>query len=115
LPIGSYVMETVEHRELCESRGSRTVLGEPGGETPPGHSTFASIGLLCRRVCSTPRKLPTCCAAEKTSVRARSRSYDLATATLAIRRSIKSAPQANGLVSTILSSMALICSAMYLE
>ena len=38
LPIGSYVMETAEHREPCESRGSRTVLGEPGGESPPGHS-----------------------------------------------------------------------------
>ena len=27
---------TVEHREPCESRGSRTVLGAPGGEIPPG-------------------------------------------------------------------------------
>ncbi len=33
---------TVEHREPCESRGSRTVLGAPGGEIPPGDSTFAS-------------------------------------------------------------------------
>ena len=33
---------TVEHREPCESRGSRTVLGAPGGETPPGDSTIAS-------------------------------------------------------------------------
>src|SRR5437899_2923052 len=39
---GSYVMETAEHREPCESRGSRTVLGAPGGEIPPGDSTFAS-------------------------------------------------------------------------
>src|SRR5262245_53207091 len=30
---GSYVMETAEHREPYESRGSRTVLGAPGGET----------------------------------------------------------------------------------
>src|ERR1700752_2666119 len=36
---GSYVMETAEQREPYESRGSRTVLGEPGGESPPGHST----------------------------------------------------------------------------
>src|SRR5258708_5059172 len=40
---GSYVMETAEHREPYESRGSRTVLGAPGGETPPGDSTFESI------------------------------------------------------------------------
>jgi hypothetical protein len=31
---GSYVMETAEQREPYESRGSRTVLGEPGGESP---------------------------------------------------------------------------------
>ena len=36
---GSYVMETAEHREPCESRGSCTDLGAPGGEIPPGHST----------------------------------------------------------------------------
>ena len=34
---------TVEHREPCESRGSRTVLGAPGGEIPPGDSTFTSV------------------------------------------------------------------------
>src|ERR1700756_3846458 len=39
---GSYVMETAEHREPCESRGSRTVLGAPGGEIPPGDSTKAT-------------------------------------------------------------------------
>src|ERR1700726_1795008 len=39
---GSYVMETAEQREPYESRGSRTVLGEPGGESPPGHSTIVS-------------------------------------------------------------------------
>ena len=36
---GSYGMATAEHREPCESRGSRTVLGAPGGEIPPGDST----------------------------------------------------------------------------
>src|SRR5947207_11979715 len=30
--------------EPCDSRGSRTVLGAPGGESPPGDSTFASPG-----------------------------------------------------------------------
>src|SRR5205085_11951605 len=39
---GSYVMETAEQQEPYESRGSRTVLGEPGGENPPGHSTFTT-------------------------------------------------------------------------
>src|ERR1700756_5360993 len=38
-PIGRYVMATVEHREPCDSRGSCTVLGVPGGEIPPGDST----------------------------------------------------------------------------
>src|SRR5664280_1053298 len=38
---GSYGMATADRREPCESRGSRTVLGAPGGETPPGDSTFA--------------------------------------------------------------------------
>src|SRR5260370_41652966 len=37
--IGSCAMETAEHREPCASRGSRTVLGAPGGEIPPGDST----------------------------------------------------------------------------
>src|ERR1700747_2312887 len=45
---GSYVMETAEHREPCESRGSRTVLGAPGGEIPPGDSTDSVIR-RCRR------------------------------------------------------------------
>src|SRR6202140_2402016 len=39
--IGSCATETAEHREPCESRGSRTVLGAPGGEIPPGDSTAA--------------------------------------------------------------------------
>jgi len=34
-------METAEHREPYESRGSRTDLGAPGGESPPGDSTTA--------------------------------------------------------------------------
>src|SRR5262245_5830188 len=42
-PIGSYVMETVEHREPCESRGSRTVLGARGGEIPPRDSTKPAV------------------------------------------------------------------------
>src|SRR5437667_9860322 len=41
--IGSYVMETAEHREPCESRGSRTVLGARGGEIPPRDSTDSVI------------------------------------------------------------------------
>src|SRR5437588_6254947 len=45
---GSYVMETAEQQEPYESRGSRTVLGEPGGENPPGHSTIASAPAACR-------------------------------------------------------------------
>src|ERR1700688_1480410 len=39
---GSYVMETAEHREPCESRGSCTDLGAPGGEIPPGDSTITT-------------------------------------------------------------------------
>ena len=44
--IGSYVMATAEHREPCESRGSRTVLGARGGEIPPRDSTKTGIGEL---------------------------------------------------------------------
>src|ERR1019366_1455998 len=40
--IGSCVMEAAEHREPCESRGSRTDLGAPGGVIPPGDSTIAA-------------------------------------------------------------------------
>src|SRR5258707_11050393 len=43
---GSYVMETAEHREPCESRGSRTVLGAPGGEIPPGDSTNSVVPVM---------------------------------------------------------------------
>ena len=41
-PIGHYAMATAGHREPCDSRASCTVLGAPGGETPPGDSTKAS-------------------------------------------------------------------------
>jgi hypothetical protein len=43
--IGHYVMATAEHREPCNSRGSCTVLGAPGGEIPPGDSTEEKLGL----------------------------------------------------------------------
>src|SRR5215813_15601509 len=36
---GKAVQATAEHREPCDSRGSCTVLGAPGGEIPPGDST----------------------------------------------------------------------------
>jgi len=39
---------TVEHREPCDSRGSCTVLGAPGGEIPPGDSSFATDALGAR-------------------------------------------------------------------
>ena len=48
LPTGSYVMEMAEHREPYEPRGSRTVLGERGGEIPPRHSTCVDGSLLAR-------------------------------------------------------------------
>src|SRR6516162_9434701 len=38
---GKAVQATAEHREPCDSRGSCTVLGAPGGEIPPGDSTRA--------------------------------------------------------------------------
>src|ERR1700739_2113976 len=43
LLIGVYVMATAEHRERCESRGSCTVLGAPGGEIPSGDSTNLTV------------------------------------------------------------------------
>src|SRR5437867_13020432 len=52
LHIGRYVMVTAEHREPCDSRGSCTVLGAPGGEIPPGDSTLnepAFAGVRCAR------------------------------------------------------------------
>ena len=57
-PIGSYVMATAEHREPCESRGSRTVLGARGGEIPPRDSTIApnAARVLQQRMSVAPRK-----------------------------------------------------------
>ena len=52
---GSYVMETAEQREPYESRGSRTVLGEPGGESPPGHSTVRDDSTSQRRRQLSPK------------------------------------------------------------
>ena len=45
---------TAEHREPCDSRGSCTVLGAPGGEIPPGDSTTSEILQLTLRVGLTP-------------------------------------------------------------
>src|SRR5271170_1025805 len=47
-PTGSSVMETAEHREPYESRGSRTDLGAPGGESPLGDSTRRPVHALKR-------------------------------------------------------------------
>src|SRR5215472_11137323 len=58
LLIGRYVMATAEHREPCDSRGSRTVLGAPGGEIPPGDSTTAEILRLLERVSFAPASRP---------------------------------------------------------
>src|SRR6516165_433352 len=48
-------MATAEHREPYEPRGSRTDLGAPGGESPPGDSTVpamgAGLGRLRQHVC----------------------------------------------------------------
>jgi len=50
---GLYAMATAEHREPCDSRGSCTVLGAPGGETPSGDSSIAIACFLCHvRSCS---------------------------------------------------------------
>src|SRR5438128_9375421 len=49
LPTGSSAMETAEHREPYESRGSRTDLGAPGGESPPGDSTAQNVRCLGNR------------------------------------------------------------------
>src|SRR6516162_6893475 len=60
-PTGSSVMETAEHREPYESRGSRTDLGAPGGENPPGDSTTAVHPLSCanRQQWVVSRRSPT--------------------------------------------------------
>src|SRR5215813_9110351 len=57
LRIGHYVMATAEHREPCDSRGSCTVLGAPGGEIPPGDSAFASKSVRPAD-CLCPHYLP---------------------------------------------------------
>jgi len=57
LHTGCYVMGAAEHREPCESRGSRTVLGAPGGETPPGDSTNPGVGRCAWRRIKYLRKL----------------------------------------------------------
>src|ERR1700730_9219455 len=49
LPTGGSAMETAEHREPYESRGSRTDLGAPGGESPPVDSTFPAVPAHQRR------------------------------------------------------------------
>src|SRR6266446_3775737 len=43
LPTGGSAMETAEHREPYESRGSRTDLGAPGGASPPGDSSKSAV------------------------------------------------------------------------
>jgi hypothetical protein len=53
-PTGSYVMETGEHREPCESRGSCTVLGARGGEIPPRDSSRTAAPPRWKRGRSTP-------------------------------------------------------------
>src|SRR6516225_3032116 len=52
-PTGSSVMETAEHREPYEPRGSRTDLGAPRGESPLGDSTQSgpSIGPELSQAC----------------------------------------------------------------
>src|ERR1700716_111489 len=59
---GSYAMATAEQWEPYESRGSRTVLGEPGGESPPGHSSMLSkkYFLVVELNFSAPHAHPTC-------------------------------------------------------
>src|SRR5258708_20713827 len=52
-PTGRYAMATAEQWEPYESRGSRTVLGEPGGESPPGHSSKAAHSFHARMSAAT--------------------------------------------------------------
>src|SRR5215469_15970403 len=42
-------METAEHREPYESRGSRTDLGAPGGESPLGDSTNPHVKSIAHK------------------------------------------------------------------
>ena len=60
---GLYAMATAEHREPCDSRGSCTVLGAPGGEILPGDSSntanqAASVQPVGRSKCSECPSLP---------------------------------------------------------
>src|SRR3990172_171566 len=48
-PTGLYAMATAEHREPGDSRGACTVLGGPGGESPPADSTTCPVRLPPRR------------------------------------------------------------------
>src|SRR6476646_317167 len=61
--IGHYVMATAEHREPCDSRGSCTLLGAPGGEIPPGDPTRASPSatLGCPSTSAMPSSRPRLC------------------------------------------------------
>src|SRR6266498_3922540 len=59
---GSYAMATAEHREPYESRGSRTVLGAPGGESPPGDSTQAVRLTMSKIFRFCPESGPSICA-----------------------------------------------------
>src|SRR5262249_46535171 len=54
LRIGHYVMATAEHREPCDSRGSCTVLGAPGGEIPPGDSASSTHAIEVTHPCLSP-------------------------------------------------------------
>jgi RNA-directed DNA polymerase len=51
-PIGRYVMATAGHREPCDSRGSCTVLGAAGGESPPADSPTARMRPSAGHDCS---------------------------------------------------------------
>src|SRR5215469_2214757 len=67
LPIGRYVMATAEHREPCDSRGSCTVLGAPGGEIPLGDSTM-TVKLetsIFRPICSSIADLRNICTSQR--------------------------------------------------
>src|ERR1700741_3634545 len=52
---GSYVMEMAEQREPYESRGSRTVMGEPRGKIPRGISKKRAVKTCQRRRQLSPK------------------------------------------------------------